>query len=263
MLQSNISAISSNIHYELEQQASIVSDSGWDTKDIDFDNKTVVFDCYVIPKSYNPQHTTATILCNGEEVPMTLENGKYTAKITLSMFEDINIDGVNFIDNGIVNTQKLNWHINPKYDLIPTAYIYYSGSWSQDYGETITRKYSGYIDIDFEHKTFSEGIKELKVYMLIDGKEVWSDNPKIETLYNDGYIQSCRADIQQNFELKRGSTILMYAEATDYNGWVYRTILEDATIGEKGNSIPNNDIQQSEADIYDAEGNLLYKADRY
>ncbi len=42
--------------------------------------------------------------------------------------------------------------------------------------------------------------------------------------------------------------------------WIYRVVLEDATVGEKGNFVPNRDFSQYEADIYDAVGNLVFKS---
>ena len=262
MLRSDISFISNNIRYELEQQASLISDSGFDVTNLNIKDKTAVVDCYVVPKTYSPQQTSATILCNGVEYPMTLENGRYTANITFPITEEVfEISSVSFTEDNTIRTQKIGWQINPKYDLIPTAYIYYSGSMSQDYGETITRKYQGSIDIDFEHRDFVEEIKDVQVYMIIDGKEVWRDSPEVEVLHKDDYMLSCRADIQQNFELKRGSTILMIAEITDNNGWKYRSVLEDATIGEKGNPIPNRDYNHGQADVCDAEGNIIFKGE--
>ena len=261
MLQSNISAISSNIRYELEQQTSLVSDSGWSTADLDLENKTVVLDCYVVPKTYNPQKTQVSLLCNNTEYPMMLENGRYVAEITLPVTEDIIVSGVNFTEYETISTEKVYWHITPRYDLIPQAQIYYSGSSTHNYDKVISKKYSGYIDIDFEHKTYAKSIEKLDVYMEIDGKEVWHETPELEIMYEDGYISNYRAKIQQNFELERGSTVFMYAVATDNNGWKYRVVLEDATVSEKGNFMPNNDFIQYGADIYDADGELVMKAE--
>lgn len=262
MLQSDISYISGNIRHELEQQASLISDSGFEVKDLDLKNRTAIVDCYVVPKTYSPQQTVAAILCKGTEYPMVLENGRYVTKITLHISDEpFVIDSVTFTEGTTVRTQKIGWQINPQHDLIPTAYIYYTGSTTHDYGENITRRYQGSVEVDFEHRNLVTGIEEMEVYMVIDGKEVWRDSPEIEVLHSDDYVLSCRADIHQNFELKRGSTILMIAEITDNNGWKYRSVLEDATIGEKGNPIPNRDYNYGQADVCDAEGNIIFKGD--
>ena len=133
MLQSSINSISSNVSYEMEQANNLLSDSSWSTGGLDIQNKTAVFSCYVVPKVYNPEKTAATIIYNGTEVPMTLENGRYTAEITVPVFDDCNIDNVQFSEDGTIRTQQLNWRINPRYDMVPAAYVNYSGSSSQNY----------------------------------------------------------------------------------------------------------------------------------
>ena len=152
MLQSSIDSISSNVRYEMEQANNLLSDSSWNTGGLDVENKTATLYCYVVPKVYNPEKTFATIIHNGNEVPMTLENGRYVAEFAVSLFDDCNIENVQFREDGTIRTQQLNWMLNPRYDLVPTAYVYYSGESKQNYeGEKITRSYKGAVEIDFEH----------------------------------------------------------------------------------------------------------------
>ncbi len=259
MLQSSIDFISSNVRYEMEQANNLLSDSGWNTDGLNIEEKTAIFNCYVVPKEYNPEKTTAHIICNGTAYPLTLENGRYTAKIALPLFDESGITSVQFTEDGTIRTQQLDWYINPKYDMVPTAYVYYSGESSQSYeGANITRRYMGALEIDFEHKGFGGEMKDAEIVLLVNGKEEWRHKPVLEELYLDEYISHYVGDIEYSFDLLRGDTVKMYAEITDSNGWVYRSVLEDATIGEKGNPIPNGTEYRAEADIYDAEGNLLF-----
>ena len=259
MLQSSIANISYNVGYEMEQANNLLSDSSWNTGGLDMDNKTATLYCYVVPKEYNPEKTVANIVCNQTSYPMALENGRYTAQITLPLFEESVIDNVQFTDDGTICTQQLDWHINPRYDMVPTAYINYSGSSKQDYsGKDITRTYSGYLEIDFEHKGLVKDVKNAEIVILVNDSEVWKHNAVLEELYGDEYISHYRAEIEHSFDIKRGDTIKMYAEITDENGWTYHSVLEDATIGEKGNPIPNREYYHAEADIYDADGNKVF-----
>ena len=123
MLQSSIDSISSNVRYEMEQANNLLSDSSWNTGGLDVENKTATLYCYVVPKVYNPEKTVATIIHNGNEVPMTLENGRYVAEFAVSLFDDCNIENVQFREDGTIRTQQLNWMLNPRYDLVPTAYV--------------------------------------------------------------------------------------------------------------------------------------------
>jgi len=259
MLQSSIDAISSNVRYELEQASNLLSDSSWNTGGLNVEDKTATFDCYVVPKVYSPEKTEATLVCNGEEYPMTLENSRYIAEITLPLFEESVVSGVQFSEDGTIRTQQLNWHINPRYDMVPTAYVNYSGSTRQNYeGTDIIRTYSGSAEIDFEHKGFAKINKDAQIVFLINGKEVWCHKPVLEEQYTDDYISHYTAEIEQSFKIKRGDTIEMYIEFSDSNGWRYRSIMEDATVGEKGNPVPNREYYHAEADIYDADGNKVF-----
>lgn len=259
MLQSSIDSISSNVRYEMEQANNLLSDSSWNTGGLDIENKTATIYCYVVPKVYNPDKTVATIIHNGNEVPMALENGRYVAEFAVPLFDDCNIENVQFEEDGTIRTQQLNWVLNPRYDMVPTLYANYSGESRQNYeGDKITRTYKGAVEIDFEHKGFVEKMEEVEVVLLVNGKEQWRHNPVLEEVHKDDYVTIYMADIEYSFDLKRGDTVKMYTEVIDENGWKYLNILEDCTISEKGNPIPNIDHYHADAEIYDANGNLLF-----
>ena len=261
MLQSNISSISSSLRNELDQQANLINDSGWTVAAIDSENKTVDMDFYVVPKTYSPEKTKASIICNEDEYAMNLENGRYVARITLPLFEQTSVSYVNFMEGDTVRSQELTWYINPRHDVIPDVYMNHFGSMTQNYGkDTITRVYTGSVEIDYDHKLMGKSIENVKVAVAVDGKEIWSDNPKLEVVSTDTYSSHYRVPFEQTFEIKKGAALLVYAEATDQNGWVYRSVLEDATISDKGNALPNGSLTL-ESDIYDVDGNLIFKAE--
>lgn len=264
MLQSSIDAISSNVRYELEQANNLLSDKNWSTDSLKIEDKTATFKCYVIPKEYNPEKTIAEIFCNDQRIPMILENGKYTAEITIPLFETSTISNVQFTEDEVIRTQKLDWMINPRYDMVPVAYMYFTGENSYSYkDETVMKTYSGSVEIDFEHKGLAGKIKEAEFVMLNNDKQVWSDTLVLEEMYDDGYITHYKTDIEQKFEIKKGDTIELYMKFTDTNGWEYRSVLEDETIDEDGTPVSNLEYSQSEAEIYDSNGKLVYQPYKY
>jgi len=123
MLQSSIDSISSRIRYEMEQENNLLSDSRWNTIGLDVKNKTATLYCYVVPKVYNPEKTVAAIVYNNNKLPMTLESGRYIAEIDIPLFEDCQIDNVQFEEDGTIRTQKLNWVINPRYEEPYEAFV--------------------------------------------------------------------------------------------------------------------------------------------
>ena len=218
-------------------------------------------DFHVVPKTYSPEKTKASIICNENKYAMNLENGRYVARIRLPLFEQTSVSYVNFMEDDTVRSQELTWHINPRHDVIPDVYMNHFGSMTQDYGkDTITRVYTGSVEIDYDHKLMGKSIENVKVAVAVDGKEIWSDNPKLEVVSTDTYSSHYRVPFEQTFEIKKGAALLVYAEATDQNGWVYRSVLEDATISDKGNALPNGSLTL-ESDIYDVDGNLIFKAE--
>lgn len=264
ILQNSIANISNDVRYEMERANNLLSDSGWETGNLNIEDKTATLSCYVVPKEYNPQKTAAILICNEKEFPMILDNGRYTAEITIPIFEESVINNVQFSEEGTIRTQQLNWGINPRYDIVPAAYVNYSGERRQDYkGDSITRSYDGWVEIDFEHKGFAKINHNAEIVYLINGKEAWRYTPVLEEQYKDDYISNYIAEIEQSFEIKRGDTIEMFVEITDDNGWKYRCVLEDATIGKKGNPVPNREYYHSEAEIYDSDENLIFQPYKY
>ena len=258
-IQNSINSISNNVRYQMEEANNLLGDSGWNTGGLNMEEKTATISCYVVPKVYNPKETAATIICNNEAMPMTLKDGKYIAELVVPLFEQTIIDNVQFKENGTIRTQQLDWSINPRYDMIPTAYMYYSGGTSHSYkGDIITRKYTGYAEVDFAHNGIVKNIKDTEIVMLLNGKEVLCINPDLEQLLDTEDYASYRTRFEHSIEVKEGDTIELYMTFTDDNGWTYRGVLEDITIGAQGDPMPEH--HQAESDIYDAEGNLLFNA---
>ena len=86
-LNHSINAISNNVRYQMEEANNLLGDSGWSTGGLNIEDKTAVLSCYVVPKEYSPKETVATIIYNGKTVPMRLEQGRYTAELTIPLFE--------------------------------------------------------------------------------------------------------------------------------------------------------------------------------
>ena len=262
-LNHSINAISNNVRNQMEEANNLLGDSGWSTGGLNIEDKTATLSCYVVPKVYNPKETVASIVCNGEAIPMKLEQGRYIAEITLPLFEQTVISNVQFSENGTIRTQQLNWSIHPRYDMLPSVYMYYSGGTRHDYkGDIITRTYTGYAEMDYNYPGFNRTITDTELVILLNGEEVMRSNPVLEELIKTEDYASYRTEIEQSFEVKQGDTIKMYMTVTDDNGWMYRGVLEDITIEENGEPIPDR-FQQAEANIYDIDGKLLFEAEKY
>ena len=263
MIESSMDDISSSVRYELEQANNLLSASDWEIKTFSIEDKTAVFSCYVVPKVYNPEKTVASLMCDGEELPMTLDHGRYKADGNISLFEETKITHVQFVEDGVIRTQQLDWVINPRYDKVPSAYINYSGSSSFAYrSEEINASYKGYIDIDMECKGFDGDIKDGEVVILINDEEAWRSNPVLEKVDSDTSFTHYRAEIDHDFDVQEGDTIKMYMSFIHETGLVYRSLIQSTTVRKNGNQALEQDYYR-EAHIYDGDGNLLFQSEEY
>ncbi|MBQ6853227.1 MAG: hypothetical protein IJO07_03505, partial [Peptococcaceae bacterium] len=172
-IRNDIAAISSNVRNQMEEANNLLTDSGWSTGGLNIEDKTATVSCYVVPKEYSPKGTVAELICNEKAVPMVLENGKYIAEITIPLFENMKISTVQFTENGVIRTQQLNWSINPRYDLVPSVYMHYSGSTRQGYnGNIVHRTYEGHIELDFAHRGLANISNDAELVILVNGEEV-------------------------------------------------------------------------------------------
>ena len=260
-IRNDIAAISSNVRNQMEEANNLLTDSGWSTGGLNIEDKTATVSCYVVPKEYSPKGTVAELICNEKAVPMVLENGKYVAEITIPLFENMKISTVQFTENGVIRTQQLGWNISPRYDLVPSVYMHYSGSTRQGYnGNIVHRTYEGHIELDFAHMGLANISNDAELVILVNGEEVERSKRSLEKMYENDYDSGYRTEMAQRLDVQKGDTIKMYMTVVDDNGWQYRSVLEDFTIGEDGAPIEHSEHYHAEADIYDANGNLLFAA---
>ncbi|MBQ7816994.1 MAG: hypothetical protein IJ339_06545 [Oscillospiraceae bacterium] len=272
MTQSSINSISGNIRYELEQSANLITDSGYEITSVDIENQTATLSCFILPKEFNPEKTTVNIVCNDTEYPMTCNNGKYTADITLPMFHNSHVTAVHLIDNGTVRTQQLNWRVFPKDDMMPQITAHAGGSVSSMRGNGVaTRKYSQTVSADIYYPTANFKLESAQIVARIDNKEIyrkeveWTDahssRGEPATPYDapldENWIM-CSTEFEESFEVPYNSNICIYIEFKDNMGLVYRNMMDDVTIADNGEPINNNIYGGYQSDIYTADGKPLY-----
>lgn len=274
MTQSSINSISSSVRYEMEQAANLITEGGCEISAVDTENLTATLSCHIVPKEYNPDITTVSVICNNTQYPMTLDNGKYIADIEVPMFYSSRVTAVNMEDNGTIRTQQLNWHADPKDDMLPQISAHASGSVSsmRDNG-VAARKYSQDINVDIFYPTEAFPLKSAQIVAEIDSKEVYRKDVEWVSVHSsrgepvepydtyaplaDDWIM-CFAEFEENFDVPYNSNICIYIEFKDNMGLIYRNILEDVTIADNGEPIDNNIYSGSQSDIYSADGKPLY-----
>jgi hypothetical protein len=281
--QNSINSIYSNIESKLEEQANLLAGSEWAFGEADIDAETVMLQCSVTPKEYQPEGTSAVLFCNGAEYPMTLTNGEYAAELPISLFEDSVVGKVQFEESGTIRTESLNWHISPRYEFLPNVYANFSGSGRGSAGEgSYVWSRKGQVEINVERKGDTTDVQSIAMIEYIDGKETkrtdipLNTTPSSPQSYGTAYMEPARRvgdagaspsyfyyPLDNDFEIPFGSTFDLYIEVVDGYGLHYRVLIDHAEVGSGGKLMDDqyDHWQGFGASIYDDNGNALYMID--
>ncbi len=299
-ISNSINNIYSNVSNMLEEEANLLSVSEWEYGNIDVDSKTAEVIWTIIPKVYNPDVTTATLFCNGQEFPLTYENNQYVATVPAPLFEECHFSHVILNDNGTIRTQKIDWYITPRYEALPTVYTNYSGSSTGTLNKN-TQEYtwvtSGSIDININTYRKDFEIRSIEIVEVLDGVEIGripvdiskagqmqyqalaektgnavpeGQTSGIETesgsmLYNDSAYFSYF--LNKTYQIPYGSMLLLYVDVVDGYGLRHRALADCTALTEDGDldnyrSEPfQMYIYAETVAIYDQNDNLLYTVD--
>lgn len=249
-----------NIDSILEEKASLLSDEDWSYGAVDMENQSVILQCSVVPKEYQPETTTATLSCNQKEYPAVLSEGRYMAEIPVPLFKQSVVDQVCFTDGGTVRSETLDWYLSPWQEVLPYVTVNLDGNAYGSKGKATYRKfYEGTVRIDISGSFYDEGkaveLQSAALLEYIDEKET----KRTEITLNYETYNTLSYPLDKKIEIPFGSTFSFWAEVTDQYGFRYRAILDQITVGEDGTDESDDCWWSSEASVYDVDGNLLYE----
>ena len=250
---SSVSDIYSNVDSKLKNEASLITASGYDYEELDVENGLVNMRIHITPKQYSPDKTEASVYINENKYEMTLLNGDFVLDFKVPIFEDSTVSKIVFTEDGIIKTESLDWYFSPVYEFIPTVDAFLSGSWHHGNGYDM----SGTIEVDI-NAPLSKITKTLIVEKL-DGKVENKESIDMKFDNTNEYYTHRYYEISKELDVPRGSTYELYLAIEDENGFVYVSRLDRYELDSNGNVVDNNDDMYKSADIYDKEGNLLYR----
>lgn len=294
-VESRIHGISGEVRAALEEEANLLSASGWEYGGIDVKNKSAEVLCSLVPKVYAPETTRAFLLCNGEEIPMAYENGRYTARLELPLFAESRVEQVLFHDGDTVRTQNLDWHIAPRYEALPHVYADTSGSWTGRPGaDTYTWEVKHSVHVNVEKKgPFS--LRSVELVETLDGKEIGRIPVDMSAEGQQAYAQAAAKEgqavperlgetaqpaglhveydgranflyyLEKTYSIPHGSELALFVDVVDGEGLRYRSFADGLAIGADG------DVDERRADhmrmfraaeplwIFDENGEVLYE----
>ncbi|MCI6739883.1 MAG: hypothetical protein MR579_04045 [Bacteroidales bacterium] len=263
---SSVQGISSQVYYQLEKEASLLSDSSYEYGSFDEASQSVLLDCSVTPKEFSPENTQAFLVVQegGEsrEEALTLENGSFTAHFSLSIFSDCEIPRVIFREGDIQRTEALDWYLSPRQELLPgiDADLYGSSSMSDG-----LYCWDGTVELNLYVQ--GEGplpeIQGLRLLELVDGEEVGSipvdQNSDDFNWDGDDYYYHASFPMEREVSLSPYDRYELQLEI-DTGDFFYRVILDRWQADGEGSGQPDSSFTgwNSEPMVYDSQGQLLY-----
>lgn len=289
----NISGIYGDVQDMLEEEANQLAVSDWEYGEINVDNRTAEVICTVVPKVYTPGTTQATILCNGQEYPLTYANEQFTTTIEIPLFDRNELNIVKLNDNGTIRTQELDWIIEPRYEALLLSYAGMGGSatgkpgngeyvWSPEYG----------VSINIERKGEFQ-IQSVELVEILDGKEINRTPIDLSKEGQEAYQEALRKTgdpvpeftsrvnevsgptyegsvhfiyyLDKDYHIPNGSMLELYVDVVDGNGLRYRSFAECMAVTADGKP---DDLRMEEKQVYafaeaviifDEDGNVVYE----
>lgn len=281
-LQSNQSAAINHMHDLMEKEASILTDTDFSLGEMDLKNKTFALHSSVTPKQHQPGVTEAFLTVNGKAYPMELANGAYTIQVDLPLFEEAQVDKVEFHEGDVIRTETLEERWSPRYELLPHVNGRLSGSGRGSATNGVyTWHREGEVRISVEGKGQVIDVRSVTLIEELDGVEVGRTEIPLTSTESgrEGIAEMEPAPhpsgtqvngtetfyhmIDREFNIPFGSTLELLAEVVDGNGLRYRTVLEHWTVSEDGKDVDDDlfGLRDLFEQIFDENGNILYEVD--
>lgn len=260
-LPAQINRIPSQIESALTQQASLLADSGWQYGAPDVASHTVPLELWVVPKSYVAGQTAATLVCNGESLPMAFSNDRFVVTVTLPLFDpqESLVTHVTFAEGDARRTEAFLHSFYPRYELLPTVYALFAGTVREQPSDragfcAVTSE--GYIQIDASAAEAFE-VRSADVVLQVDGAALartpLAINMQSTWELGDNIAFTLAADVPA------GKTAQLELELTDGYGFVHRRLLQTFSVTAESRlltPLPPGE-GYGEASLYDPQGNEI------
>lgn len=291
----NISSIYGDVQEMLEEEANQLAVSEWEYGDIHINSRSAEIICTVVPKVYTPEVTQAAIVCNGQEYALDYIDKQYTATIELPLFDRNEVSMVKLSDNGTIRTQKLDWIIEPRYEVLLLSYAGLGGSatsklgkdeyiWLTEYAVTINIERKGPFQVqsvELVEVLDGKEINRIPVDLSREGQEAYAEAllktgkavPEVVSRGNEvtdmGFNGSANFVyfLDKDYHIPNGSMLELYVDVVDGNGLRYRSFVECMAVTKEGQL---DELRMEEKQMYafteaimifDESGNVIYEMD--
>lgn len=278
---STVDDISLSIANSVAEENNLLVSSQWQFTNLDAKKKTAVVQCQVVPKEYSKEGTTATLYCGTTSYPMQLENGQFTAELTIPLLETTTVNKIQFCEQDTIRTQQVDWYWNPIDARIGVSAMFV-GAWNKDASDQSRIQHQGDIEIYIDKIEDKASIQSVAVVSYINEKEIKrqvvpldATKPSYDVSQTDAQKASEKeaasvapaeaaetslhlyAPIDEMMEVPKDSMYEIWVEVVDQYGLFHRVcVSRNRRIAES--AVQNMDAGDGQAAVYDADLNVIY-----
>ncbi len=272
-MRNEIAGISYNVAREMEEANSLIVDENYELTGVNLAARTATLSCSLTPKKYQPGVTVWSVMHDGKPVEMRENNGVYTADLTVPLFEPTEITSAQTEENGVISAEKLDWYVHPREEYIPYVTVQKNGT-RTGFGRDADGKITSPVTYDWELIIHITGKTDAKIETItlldvVNGEvtertdvplsvERKSTEPNQAYAVPEGGVEGATTfyhSLNKSVDVGKTGTYELYAEVRDSLGLCHRILLDRYVDGVNDEDL----FGQDDADIYDADGNLLYE----
>ena len=285
--------VAGQVHHELEQGANVLAEVNYEYGEIDARAKTAQLLVRAVPREYNPETTTATLVLQDKEYPLHYADGAYAGAIDIPLFEDVDREGrIVLNDGGTLRTQMLDWYLCPREGCLLSVYASYSGSTAYpQQGGGLDYAANWLLNIDL-FKNGSYRLQSMDLVTELNGREVTRMPIDFTAEGQAGYRDGAREDdpavhlpepgalpaddmfegsvglifpVQQTWTIPANSTLTHYVDVVETSGLRYRVYLDGMVTDahgcadESATSALDDAHWTGSASVWSPDGPLLYQ----
>jgi hypothetical protein len=251
-----VSSQYSQISSMLEEEGSLLAGSSFSYGALDLETMTVEFCYQVTPKTFTPGETTAAVVINGTQYPMTLEDGSFVCRIAWPLTDQIEVSQILFWTDGVQQAEAVNHVSMLQVEALPSLYPWFEGNVE---GETSLRV-AGYLTVETAApagQTLAFSSIDLVAYA--DGEEIHRETFAGEEIYHDSTAYSASQDLERTYEVPEGATFELCVEMVDESGLRYKApVVRRGVNYDTGENVVE-EISPGFYEVYDPDGKLLFR----
>ena len=250
--------ILNSVDTTLEEYNNDLTKATYEYEDYKFDedNLNVKVHVQVVPKTYNPEKTTAYLVgVDDLEYPLEYSDGKYVGEINVSVFDKLSIDHVVLDTDGTLSTQTLNWLIAPEDLVFPEIEVMYSGDIQLDGKDHDKVLFDPNIQVMISERYTGNPIKFKRAEVVVQKGEHEIDRIPFVVDNYDKEVNLSMMNNQKTYDIKKGETLGFFIEIKEDN-FTFKRLIDIVTVDDKGERILNDELSE-----YQFTQNIIVKYD--